>query len=695
MTTFRFWDDEGYVLISLRNFSAGGSLYLDVFSQYGPFYNLLFAGLHRAFGFPLDPAGARWFVCFAWTATSLGGLLLVARATRSLLWGVTAALAAFVLLRTLTHEPLHPVGLVVLVLVIGSALALRDLESGRDTRALILAAVTGTLLALVKINVGAFYLAGVGVFVLWSSTCLADRMWVRVAVIAAAVTAGFVLLRTLFDQRWVQVFVVVYALSCATTLGVLALELRPRRPLLAGIAPVLLAAISASALVLGLAVVVGVGPAQLLEGMILGPLRHPTAFSFPFRWSGLTLPIIAANLVACASWWFLRHRKPLAAQLIVAGARLIVGAGFLASFFHQFAVSVEGYLLSFAYGFMWALAAPLAQETPGAKNARHLLVALALFQLLHAFPVAGTQIAVGSVLLTLLLLIAFADLVRWFQITVTAQFSRHWASAVAVGMLLLPLWGFARSTVEAGRRYVSQPPETFTGAHLHLSPWQTSTLEVLTTNIRAHSDVLFSLPGMFSFNLWTDRPAPTLANITHWWSLLNPAQQAATAVQLAAASRPLILVQRNLITSGLAKDHFRPSLLTRVIEREFTLRFSLDSYEIWTRRDTPFQSLHLAIHSFTSPDAFEFFSSRPGVSKTDRIEFIRYGRGISVGVASTSTFALTTTSTEKDGAARWHCRLSPPSSVVPDCDAARLLAADGALIAEIRFPRPHPQANPE
>ena len=32
------WDDEGYMLVSLRAYTAGGVLYRDVFTQYGPFY---------------------------------------------------------------------------------------------------------------------------------------------------------------------------------------------------------------------------------------------------------------------------------------------------------------------------------------------------------------------------------------------------------------------------------------------------------------------------------------------------------------------------------------------------------------------------------------------------------------------------------------------------------------------------------
>ena len=695
-TTFRFWDDEGYVLISLRNFAAGGSLYDEVFSQYGPFYNLFFAGLHRLCRFPLDPAGARAFVCVVWTATSLGVFWLLVRTTRSLTCGLGAALGTFVLLRTLTHEPLHPVGLVALLAVAGAVIAFLDLAAGRDQRALVVATIAGTLLALVKINVGAFYLAGVGVFLLWSSTSALDRPWTRALVIAAAVTAGAMLMRPLLDKIWVQRFALVYAFASATTLGVLAFGLRPHQRLRIGLMPVLVTAFSVGAFVLGLAVAVGVRPTQLLEGMILGPSRHPTAFSFPFRWSGLTLPVLAANGVAFTAWCILRSSRPRLADCIVAGARIVVSAGFLLSFFHQFTVSLEGYLLSFAFGFAWSLAAPLGIQTPGGQRARYLLAALALFQPLHAFPVAGTQLAVGTVLLVLLFFISFADLISWLQTSVPTSAGAYGARLIATGGILLPLWGFARATNEAGQRYFAQSPEAVTGARLHLSAWQTSTFDVLRTNIRAHSDMLFSLPGLFSLNLWTDHPTPTLANITQWWSLLNPAQQTAIADKLAAASRPLIVVQRNLITSGLAMNAFRPSLLTRVIERDFTLRFSIDSYEVWTRRDTPFQPLHIAIiPPASTPEIFEFYTLRSDLAATRRIEFHHYSHDGSTLLRTVSKFTLSPTSAGETAIPHWQCRITEDGSLPADCDVVRLLTEDGRIIVELRFPRPGAQANPE
>ena len=47
---FMLYDDEGYVLISLKNFSLHGSLYDQVYSQYGPAFYLIYDALQRLLG---------------------------------------------------------------------------------------------------------------------------------------------------------------------------------------------------------------------------------------------------------------------------------------------------------------------------------------------------------------------------------------------------------------------------------------------------------------------------------------------------------------------------------------------------------------------------------------------------------------------------------------------------------------------
>ena len=691
-TTLRFLDDEGYVLISLRNFAAGGRLYAEVFSQYGPFYNLLFAGLHRGLGLPLDTASARLITLVTWLACCLGAGVLVHRATRSLAWAAAAIAAIFFHLRLLTHEPLHPVGLIALLLTASAATAAWLLARDRDHAAYRIVAATAVLAALVKINVGLFGVAGLVTIALWRSRSVASRPWARAGLIFLALAAGAVLMRALLHDSWVQIFLLVYLVSAGSTLTVLALDIPATENLRATLRSVVGAALVTLSAVLAIALAAGIGPTQLLDGILRGPLRHPTAFAYPFRWSHLTVPVLAFNLAAFGAWVALRRRaSPFADQLVVL-CRLIVSAGFLVSFFHGFAVTVEGFLLSFGTGFLWALAAPLATQPTDSTKPRQLLAALALFQVLHAFPVAGTQVNVGTLLLVVLLIVSLADTAAWCA----HQGFRRAEKILVATALALPLWGCTQQTMRAARAYFRQPAETFTRAGLHLSPWQTSSLATLDLNTRAHGDMLFSLPGMFSLNLWTQLPTPNAQNITNWWALLDDAQQAEIARRLDVAARPVIIVQRNLITSGLAKSSYRPTSLTRYLEDRFTPLFALDGYEFWVRRGSTAPALGIARWNSPAADGdftCNFSAAIPATAA--RAEFIGYRSAGPDHVSLRVAIRVARTPIGAGPFARWECHATPPNGFSRrDCDAVRFFDPADRLLIEARFERPTPQANP-
>jgi len=58
-TIFQVYDDEGYVLLSLDHYLAGGHLYTEVFSQYGPFYFYFQAALFRLLGLSVNHDAGR------------------------------------------------------------------------------------------------------------------------------------------------------------------------------------------------------------------------------------------------------------------------------------------------------------------------------------------------------------------------------------------------------------------------------------------------------------------------------------------------------------------------------------------------------------------------------------------------------------------------------------------------------------
>src|SRR5258708_12976699 len=66
---FTTYDDEGFMLISLRAYLSGQALYDKVVVQYGPFYYEFF-GIFGALGVPFDNDSGRLVTLAVWVALS-------------------------------------------------------------------------------------------------------------------------------------------------------------------------------------------------------------------------------------------------------------------------------------------------------------------------------------------------------------------------------------------------------------------------------------------------------------------------------------------------------------------------------------------------------------------------------------------------------------------------------------------------
>ncbi|HLY39018.1 MAG TPA: hypothetical protein VKU61_13330, partial [Candidatus Binatia bacterium] len=88
-------DDEGFLLISLREYARGGILYDEVFSQYGPAYHQLLAGVFRILGLEFTHLAGRGFTLVVWV--SVAGLCGITsfRCTRRLSLALVTQLLVF------------------------------------------------------------------------------------------------------------------------------------------------------------------------------------------------------------------------------------------------------------------------------------------------------------------------------------------------------------------------------------------------------------------------------------------------------------------------------------------------------------------------------------------------------------------------------------------------------------------------
>jgi hypothetical protein len=90
---------------------------------------------------------------------------------------------------------------------------------------------------------------------------------------------------------------------------------------------------------------------------------------------------------------------------------------------------------------------------------------------------------------------------------------------------------------------------------------------------------------MFSFNLWTGLPAPTLANATHWITLLSEPQKQALLEALRGSPSVGILYQNGLL------DYMRERALplggatSDYLNEAFSTRLSLNGYQLRLRKE--------------------------------------------------------------------------------------------------------------
>ena len=396
-TGFAVYDDEGYMLVALNSFIDHGSLYDDVFTQYGPFYYEAWGALYSVLGLAVDHENGRIVTTFVWVLTSLTIGLATWRMTRSVVLGLATQMLVFGAVGTVVNEPMHPGGILILLLAV--AIGISCLVRERSAP-LAMAALGGVVaaLTLVKINVGAFALASLALACVATYSVLAGRRWIRIPVEVAFVAIPLLLVTSKLDEAWARHYGVHVAVAALAL--VIALRARDREPrsteelwwLAGGLIAVGLAACFAI-------LAAGTTPAGLIDGVIGQPLRQPDAFSIALGLSRGTYALdFVALAAACGYWYVARGRTGQSGSAwiaLTATLSIAIGVTMALSVIGRSPlldpVLSPGYQLAML-SFAWvALAPPPGAPDRGTSFARLLLPVLAVPQALHAFPVAAAR----------------------------------------------------------------------------------------------------------------------------------------------------------------------------------------------------------------------------------------------------------------------------------------------------------------
>ena len=600
-SVFRPYDDEGFLAISVRDFVRGWPIYDDVFTQYGPFFYLLNGVIFKLASIPVDTDSMRLVVVGIWVACALLGALFTIRMTGSVPLAVAVLALTAAHLRALANEPGHPGGLCMLLVMLLAVTATFFAEQRRAVVCGILGALVGCLL-MTKLNVGVFALLAVALTIF---AAIPDPR----AVLAQLVTSSAILalpailMRTHIQQGWSWVYYFALFATLAV-LPILVLQRTQRFIVRLHVRAAVWAAIACAAAVVVSLTAVAIHGTSFREA-VLGPLLQAIKFPMIYQESapvdGDTVrfagSIVIVFLALQAARWRWADRQWL--ELAVGGAKIAYAAYV---FYLIYAMTPGALRLSLgphligAYGlfgvalpFVWLVMIPGTAAVPKTQQqfARALLGTLAVLNSLQVYPVAGSQLTFGTVLVILVAavclhdgLVALAGLLPgWLR----GSRPRIAAAGVMVALLLLMQWHMASLVRQSYRDLV---PLDLPGARrLRVDETEAALYRWLAFNLHAQGDTFVGMPALNSLYFWSETEPPTHLNPNSWMLLLDDAQQQHVVESLSRHPNASAVVVAGLTRMWMRGRPIEQQPLATYIGSEFQTVGRFHGYEFRVRKD--------------------------------------------------------------------------------------------------------------
>src|SRR5262245_25597384 len=564
---FAEYDDEGYLLISLRSFRQGQALYDTVFSQYGPFYYAFMDGLRLVLRLEWTHDVGRFITLGIWTSTSLLCGLVISALTRNLGLGCVVQLLTALALDTLRYEPMHPGGLICFLVACTATIPL--LMPVAPRLAWSSSGALGAALALSKVNVGVFALLAVGLLALGAFAITPARRVLLVIAGLVVLATPALLMMSHAAEPSVPPFIIHVT---AAILPLVVLELvRPSATFMRGNG-IIWASCGAAAVTLlfsAFALVHGTTVRGLVNVLLIAPLRHPDVLFRPLELAP--------------------HGRALALLAAIAGVAIISRKHTNAPFLRLaagFAMWLAAPIFPTRFGFYfaplaWVAALPVASvpDSAALAFARRFLPLFAVLQTLHAYPVSRSQVPWGAFLLVAVGAICVFDGLRLLGRDKLPTF-------VPAALLLLVAIPVATTLASSRRAYLMNDALALPGArHVRLPAEQASKLRGVVRMLQERGcETFIGAPGMGSFYFWIQRDPPTGLNGTRWGFLFDRAMQERVVRDLERVDR-LCVVERGLILETWAQESpVHPSPLGDYFQSHFLPVDGDDMYRLHVRR---------------------------------------------------------------------------------------------------------------
>jgi hypothetical protein len=528
-------DDEGVFVFALRGFLANhGSLYKSIWSDmYGSFYYLAMSTIYRLIGQQPTLENGRWIVLVLTVASGALFGASVWRVTKNLPCTLLCQTAAFlVLIQRAGAEPMHP-GSLATFLVACVVFELSSYAVTARTAHLIAIGVATGALVMTKVNAGAL----VGVAVVFALVVGNEEIPARVQSLVAGLTAlvPILLVAQNFSLVWVAtlallVVIAIVGLFLLTTIDQLPI---PRNALV----PVVSAAAAAAVVSLAFPLFSGTSLGEELNGVFIRPLKLPGAFLVPAHaevgWLLVVVTVVgmyatfaSRSLPAASSRPFSDWTRALLAVLALWLLGVVVSE-FVSGAALTLWLPVILLLPAFAY---------CSRRSDPVRWALRATLIVALLEFMVVYPVAGSQVAWGTVALVVPCAIALAAAIDRTRIWRQSgrMFRGGTTAVIGIGLVLVSgAWPFG-----LWHTYLGNPRLNLPGAGLmRIDPEATAHLQSVAANLRAHCDAFYGVPNENSLYILSGVRAVSYMVANAGIAGMTPEQQARVTDALNAGAK--------------------------------------------------------------------------------------------------------------------------------------------------------------
>jgi hypothetical protein len=533
-TGFSGWDDEGALMISVKNYLNGFKLYDEVFSGYGPVYYFYNWFIRLISGSSVTHDVTRMTSVVIWVVSPLISAWIALRLTNSLLSASVAHVLSYRSLQYFVYEPGHPQELCILLLLCLAASGLiATRPSSRSIAAILVGAICAALL-LIKVNIGIFVVLSAALAFLFLSPRTTVSLIARIAAAAAAIVLPVLLMKVHLDDNAARAYCfVVTASAAALAVAPLSTVKKVSVSLRDGFVA-LVSFLVTSALCIVILLAKGVSLQGILFSLVLVHVKLNVEQRFWYLSSELGLLWIlwaAGGLIVAVVFARNMRRDPEAAHRVLVSIKLIFGVSAV------LVALVSPYsLLGFVTPYCWlVLYSPRRHGEFDQSFARFLLGITAVLQTLYAYPIYGSQSAFIRELLVVVSAVCMGDvLAEARERYAMPDWSARWIRPVVIGILLcVPLY-YLRRDFKTASVYYSLPSSGLKNAErIHMSASQVSDYHWLVARLQRDCDVFIGMPDLPSFTFWTGKEPLTKLSVDDWMFALTNEQQSRVVSVLA------------------------------------------------------------------------------------------------------------------------------------------------------------------